>query len=320
MQGRRGHPRRPGGGTRPGARAVGSGPDGRRIDPELLVEAALAAAREALAARPAAGRGARRGQPRRDRRAARRGGEPVAPAIAWHDSRGEEQAERMVAELGGERFAERTGLAPRPLCSLVKYRWLRDEHEPAARGVRWLSVGEWIVHRLGGDRSPSCRSRRGPAGSTSTRAAGGMRRWHGRARRGPAARAGARDNPGRHGRRRAAARRGAVLAVGGHDHLSAAVGAGATGEGDVLVTWGTAQAFIRAVAPLAPPAWARRSPTASTSAGTPSTAPVPARRDALGRGAAARARPARRRAGGRAELERAALEAPPRRAGSSCTG
>ena len=43
-----------------------------------------------------------------------------------------------------------------------------------------------------------------------------------------------------------------MLAVGGHDHLSAAVGAGATGEGDVLVSWGTAQAFIRAVAPLDP--------------------------------------------------------------------
>jgi len=41
-----------------------------------------------------------------------------------------------------------------------------------------------------------------------------------------------------------------VLAVGGHDHLSAAVGAGAVGEGDVLDSWGTAEAFVRAVAPL----------------------------------------------------------------------
>src|SRR4051794_41423034 len=44
--------------------------------------------------------------------------------------------------------------------------------------------------------------------------------------------------------------RGAVLAVGGHDHLSAAVGAGADGEGDVLDSCGTAEAFVRAVAPL----------------------------------------------------------------------
>ena len=41
-----------------------------------------------------------------------------------------------------------------------------------------------------------------------------------------------------------------MLAVGGHDHLSAAVGAGAVGEGEVLDSWGTAEAFVRAVAPL----------------------------------------------------------------------
>ena len=41
-----------------------------------------------------------------------------------------------------------------------------------------------------------------------------------------------------------------MLAVGGHDHLSAAVGAGAVGEGDVLDSWGTAEAYVRAVAPL----------------------------------------------------------------------
>ena len=41
-----------------------------------------------------------------------------------------------------------------------------------------------------------------------------------------------------------------MLAVGGHDHLSAAVGAGAVCEGDVLDSWGTAEALVRAVAPL----------------------------------------------------------------------
>ncbi len=41
-----------------------------------------------------------------------------------------------------------------------------------------------------------------------------------------------------------------MLAVGGHDHLSAAVGAGAVGEGDVLDSWGTAEAYVRSVAPL----------------------------------------------------------------------
>src|SRR4029079_954308 len=40
--------------------------------------------------------------------------------------------------------------------------------------------------------------------------------------------------------------------VGGHDHLSAAVGAGAAGDGDVLNSCGTAEAFVRASAPLSP--------------------------------------------------------------------
>src|SRR5919206_2252480 len=53
------------------------------------------------------------------------------------------------------------------------------------------------------------------------------------------------------------ASRGAVLTVGGHDHLAAAVGAGAAGEGDVLDSNGTAEAFVRAIAPLEPEAVAR---------------------------------------------------------------
>jgi len=48
-----------------------------------------------------------------------------------------------------------------------------------------------------------------------------------------------------------------VLTVGGHDHLAAAVGAGAAGEGEVLDSAGTAEAFVRAVAPLAPETVAR---------------------------------------------------------------
>jgi len=43
-----------------------------------------------------------------------------------------------------------------------------------------------------------------------------------------------------------------VLTVGGHVHLAAAVGAGAAGEGDVLDSSGTAEAFVRASAPLPP--------------------------------------------------------------------
>jgi sugar (pentulose or hexulose) kinase len=229
-------------------------PSGAEIHPERIFEAALGAAREALAAAP-------EGRVRAIGVAslAETGilldanGAPVAPAIAWHDARGAAQAERLAAELGAEHFSERTGLAPRPLCSLVKYRWLRDEHEQAARGVRWHAVAEWIVRRLGGEPAAelSLASRTGWLDLHARDWWDEAVEWSGAPRTLLGEPAPANTPAGVAGDVLPEAR-GAALAVSGHDHLSAAVGAGATGEGDVLVSWGTAQAFIRAVAPLDP--------------------------------------------------------------------
>ena len=93
-------------------------PTGAEIDPRALLETALAAAREAIAAAPE-GRIAGIGIASLAETGVLLGanGEPVAPSIAWHDSRGEEQADSLASELGT--FSERTGLAPRPLCGLV---------------------------------------------------------------------------------------------------------------------------------------------------------------------------------------------------------
>jgi sugar (pentulose or hexulose) kinase len=180
-------------------------------------------------------------------------GRPVVPSIAWHDARGAAEARELGAALGEDTFARRTGLTVSPLCSLVKLRWMRAHWPAAARGVRWLNVAEWIVRALGGDQraEASLSSRTGfyeletrrpwaealewaqaPAGLVDAHAAAGT----------PLGRAGA-SAP-----RRA---RGAVLAVGGHDHLAAAVGADAAGDGDVLDSCGTAEAWVRACAPLA---------------------------------------------------------------------
>jgi sugar (pentulose or hexulose) kinase len=289
-------------------------PSGAEIHPERLVEAALAAAAEALAAAPAGQIGAvgvasfAETGILLDAR-----GEPVAPAIAWHDARGAAQAERLAADLGAGRFAERTGLPVRAMFSLVKYRWLRDEVPDAARGVRWLSVGEWIVHRLGGRERIAELSHASRTGWLDLE----RRAWWGESLAWAGVPPGLLGEPvpaatpaGRAGD--ALPRiRGAVLAVGGHDHLSAAVGAGATGEGDVLVSWGTAQAFIRAVAPL-PPARVRETVADGITVGwhavadrqcllgaTRSGAALQRVLDALGVGA-----------DGRAELERAALAQP----------
>ena len=125
--------------------------------------------------------------------------------------------------------------------------------EAAARGVRWLSVGEWIVHALGGEQvgELSLASRTGWLDLHA-------RAWWDEALAWAGAPPGLLPEPAVAGTSAGVVgdalpeARGAVLAVGGHDHLSAAVGAGATGEGDVLDSWGTAEAFVRAVAPVPP--------------------------------------------------------------------
>jgi sugar (pentulose or hexulose) kinase len=181
-----------------------------------------------------------------------RAGRPAVPSIAWYDSRGGEEAGLMAADFGEHDFAARTGLPCSELCTLAKYRWMRGHVPDAARGVRWLNVAEWIVRGLGGDE----------AAELSLASRTGFYDLHARAPwAGALAWADAPDGlmpdavwagtpMGRSDGRALSRARGAALTVGGHDHLSAAVGAGAAGEGDVLDSSGTAEAFVRAVAPL----------------------------------------------------------------------
>jgi sugar (pentulose or hexulose) kinase len=181
-----------------------------------------------------------------------RRGEPAARSIAWHDSRGSEHAHRLAATIGADRFARHTGLRISPLPTIAKYSWMR-EHWPEARSaVRWLSVGEWIVKQLGGEEvgelSLACRT-----GWYDLHA----RAWWDEALEFAGAPAGLLPDPQLAGTRAgrvsggALARAdGAALAIAGHDHLSAARGADAIGEGDTLDSCGTAEAFVRAVPPL----------------------------------------------------------------------
>jgi sugar (pentulose or hexulose) kinase len=188
-----------------------------------------------------------------------RQGRPLAPAIAWHDARGEAEAARLGADLGAERYSARTGLPVRPLWSIAKYAWLRANHPEVADAVRWLGVAEWVVHGLGGEQVAelSLASRTGlldlerrawwdeavawagaPPGLLADLVQAGS----------PAGRAGD----------RLPRLAGATLTVAGHDHLSASVGAGATRPGDLFDSCGTAEALIRAVPPPVAPDDVRR--------------------------------------------------------------
>ena len=69
-------------------------------------------------------------------------GEPVAPAIAWHDTRGEEETADLVRVFGDQTFSGRTGLAPSHFCTLVKLAW-RSRHQgsSAACGAQRRRLG-----------------------------------------------------------------------------------------------------------------------------------------------------------------------------------
>lgn len=229
-------------------------PTGAELDPDELLRAAIVAASQALEQVPSgevAGIGVASMAETGVLLGAR--GRPAVPSIAWHDSRGGEQAQRLAADMGAEHFAARTGLPAGPLCTLVKYAWMR-EHWASSRGaVRWLNVAEWVVRGLGGDEATesSLASRTGFYDLHTGRPWEDVLSWA-QAPPGLAAEHAVAGTPLGVAGDALPRARGATLAVGGHDHLAAAVGAGAAQEGDVLDSCGTAEAWIRACAPVAP--------------------------------------------------------------------
>jgi sugar (pentulose or hexulose) kinase len=177
-------------------------------------------------------------------------GTPVAPVIAWHDSRDHEEVEALRCDIAADTFAATTGKPLRGQWAITKHRWLLRHVPSAATAVRRFNIAEWVVRGLGGDEvtelALACRtgwfdlSRRdwwpeGLAWSGATPdlmppvVEAGM----------PVGRVTRTDtHPRLHG---------AVLTVVGHDHQAAAVGVGATGEGDEVDSCGTAEAIVRTI-------------------------------------------------------------------------
>src|SRR4051812_40614346 len=179
-------------------------------------------------------------------------GRPCAPVIAWFDKRGERELDAVAAAAPflSAQFSRRTGLPWDCQASLAKVLCLQSSGLTLTRGHRWLSVPEWVVHRLGGHlvREPSLASRTGlidqatgspwnegldaagipasllPPSAVAGTATGTLRR---------------RDLP--------ASLRGAVLTVAGHDHAVAAVGVGAVGPDELFNSSGTADVIARSL-------------------------------------------------------------------------
>jgi sugar (pentulose or hexulose) kinase len=179
-----------------------------------------------------------------------RDGIPVAPVIAWHDNRDQEEAEALQRDIGADTFAATTGKPLRGQWAITKHRWLLRHGPSAAQAVRRFNIAEWIVRGLGGDEvtelALACRTgwldlaRRDwwPEGLAWSGATPSLMP--------PLVEAGtpvghitcADVHPRLHG---------AVLTVVGHDHQAAAVGVGATGEGDEVDSCGTAEAIVRTI-------------------------------------------------------------------------
>jgi sugar (pentulose or hexulose) kinase len=178
--------------------------------------------------------------------------EPLAPVIAWHDHRDEEQLRDLVEEFGWERFSVRTGLPLWTQWSLTKHRWLVD-HVPAARAaVRRYNVAEWVARSFGA--APvtelSLASRTGWLELATARPWSESMAWSGAPERLLSDLVPAGTPVGRaHTEGRLAALDGATLTVAGHDHQASVVGVGSSGAGDELDSCGTAEAIVRTIAP-----------------------------------------------------------------------
>jgi sugar (pentulose or hexulose) kinase len=221
-------------------------PTGAQADPDALVAAATRAARQALARAPE-GRVAGIGVTSIAETGALldAAGKALHPAVAWHDSRGADEADAMRHALPD--FAERTGLPPTALCTLAKLAHLGTEN-----AARWLNVAELVVHRLGGRQVSelSLSSRTGLLDLDRVAPYDDALAWAGLPSDLLADLTPAGADAGRSDGDALPGTEDAVLTVAGHDHLVAGAGVGVIAPGDLLDSCGTAEALVRVVEPL----------------------------------------------------------------------
>lgn len=174
-------------------------------------------------------------------------GEPVRPAKLWNDTTSAPQAERLVVDLGADRWAELTGSVPVPAFTITKLAWVA-EHEPdaIARTAMVMLPHDYLTWRMTGahvtDRGDASGSGWYDAETGSVRtelidAAVGGTGWHGAVPTvlGPTDRAGELTD--------AAAGElglpaGIAVGPGSGDNMGAALGLGLS-AGDTAISLGT---------------------------------------------------------------------------------
>lgn len=78
-------------------------------------------------------------------------GRVIRPALLWNDTRSAQAAADLVAEVGPDAYAARTGIVPVASFTATKLRWLRDaEPDNAARVAAVALPHDWLTWRLRG--------------------------------------------------------------------------------------------------------------------------------------------------------------------------
>jgi len=178
-------------------------------------------------------------------------GRPLAPAIAWHDLRGDEEAAELAATFGADAFVLRTGLPASRLCSLAKLRWLTRRSPELVKAWKWLNVSEWVAFAWGAEPAAelSLASRTGFLDLRAQQWWDEAVAWLGFSPTVLPRLVSAGEPLGRVRSGVLPQLDGAVLTIGGHDHPCAAVGVGVVRPDTLLDSNGTAEAFVRAVPP-----------------------------------------------------------------------
>lgn len=176
--------------------------------------------------------------------------EPTTDMIAWYDTRSWPQAEWLGSAFGADQLFATTGLSLQPIFSIFKMLWLR-EHEVDAwrRTVRWLHVSDYLAHRLGAEHATS------HSIASRTMAFDLHRRtWDERilsvAEIDPTlfapliAEGTAIGTVSRAAAEATRLPQGAIISVGGHDHLCGAFASGVTDPGIMLESLGTTDTVL----------------------------------------------------------------------------
>jgi len=177
-------------------------------------------------------------------------GRPLAPIIAWYDRRSEPQAARIEQVVPVDALYAITGQRASPSFGATKLLWLRENRpEIYARGTHWLPVPAYLLYRLCGEMAvdytiaartllfdqnhlvwsqallealelsptllPSVYPGGTPVGRITQQAA-----------------------------QETGLPRSTICALGGHDHLCAALAAGAFGSGAMVDSTGSANALL----------------------------------------------------------------------------